>query len=62
MNQLAKRIVDLAAHEKVDEPETKPDLPASNGGKARAANLSDARRKAIAKKAARARWRKEKGK
>ena len=32
-------------------------LGASKGGKARAANLSERRRKAIAKKAAQARWR-----
>jgi hypothetical protein len=31
-------------------------LGASKGGKARAAKLSDAKRKAIAKKAAKARW------
>lgn len=65
-NQLAKFIVDVTTGQ-VDIPD--PDagknpaalalskLGASKGGKARAANLSAAKRKAIAKKAAKARWR-----
>jgi len=68
MNQLAKAIVDLSVGEA--PPEVDPDegknpaavalgrLGGAKGGKARAANLSAARRKAIAKKAAAARWRK----
>lgn len=66
MNQLAKAIVDLSVGEA--PPEVDPDegknpaavalgrLGGAKGGKARAAKLSAARRKAIAKKAARARW------
>ena len=66
MNQLAKAVVDLSVGEA--PPEVDPDegknpaavalgrLGGAKGGKARAANLSAARRKAIAKKAAAARW------
>ena len=64
-NQLAKRIVDIATG---DEPERDPDEgkdPAAvslgrrgglKGGKARAEKLSPARKKAISKAAAKARW------
>jgi hypothetical protein len=66
MNQLAKAIVDLSVGEA--PPEDDPDegknpaavalgrLGGAKGGKARAAKLSATRRKAIAKKAAAARW------
>ena len=66
MNQLAKAIVDLSVGEA--PPEVDPDegknpaavalgrLGGAKGGNARAAKLSAARRKAIAKKAAKARW------
>ena len=66
MNQLAKAIVDLSVGEA--PPEVDPDegknpaavalgrLGGAKGGNARAAKLSAARRKAIAKKAAAARW------
>lgn len=66
MNQLAKAIVDLSVGEA--PPEVDPDegknpaavalgrLGGAKGGKARAAKLSAARRKEIAKKAAAARW------
>jgi hypothetical protein len=66
-NQLAKRIVDIATG---DEPERDPDEgkdPAAvslgrrgglKGGKARAAKLSPARKRQIAKAAANARWKK----
>ncbi len=66
MNQLAKAIVDISVGEA--PPEVDPDegknpaavalgrLGGAKGGKARAASLSAARRKAIAKKAAAARW------
>lgn len=54
MNELAVHIGKIATHEIEDE---KPKAnPASKRGDARAAKLSPARRKAIAKKAARARW------
>jgi len=67
-NQLAWQIVQEATGQ-VAAPPAKPDdrnaaavalsqLGASKGGKARAANLSAKKRKAIAKKAARARWKK----
>lgn len=66
MNQLAKAIVDISVGE--SPPEVDPDegknpaavalgrLGGAKGGNARAAKLSAARRKAIAKKAAAARW------
>jgi hypothetical protein len=63
MNQLAASIVSQATEQK---PEPKPEknpaavalghLGGLKGGKARAAKLSPAKRKAIAKKAAQARW------
>ena len=52
MNQLGKRIVDLAVGEATDEEPTKRRL----GGKASAAKLTPEQRKARAKKAATARW------
>ena len=67
-NQLAKAIVDLSVGEVQPEPD--PDqgkdpaaiirgrLGGAKGGKARAENLSAVRRAEIARKAARARWRK----
>jgi hypothetical protein len=65
-NQLAKSIVDEATGEVTAvKPGDEKKNPAAvalgrlgglKGGKARAAKLSDAKRKAIAKKAARARW------
>jgi hypothetical protein len=67
---VARRVVEQAIGERLDGsavPEPEPDtrnqaaltlskLGASRGGKARAKNLSPAKRKAIAKKAAKARW------
>ncbi|MEX2299481.1 MAG: hypothetical protein WD733_01020 [Bryobacterales bacterium] len=64
-NQRAKMIVDIATGEVEDKPEDQGKNPAAvalgrlggqKGGKARADKLSAARRKAIAKKAAHARW------
>ena len=67
LNALAKAIVDSATSE---APEPDPDegknphavalgrMGGQKGGKARAEKLSAAKRKAIAKKAARARWQK----
>jgi hypothetical protein len=64
-NQLAKMIVDMATGNAPPEPEKPAKNPAAvalgrlggpKGGKARAAALSPARRKAIAKKAAAKRW------
>lgn len=63
-NQLAYQIVQEATGQAPPEPEdtrnpaavTLSKLGASKGGKARAAKLSPAKRKAIAKKAAEARW------
>lgn len=69
-NQLAKFIVDVATGE-AELPETKRDtsknqaavelgrLGGQKGGKARAAKLTDAERKAIAQKAAAKRWSKD---
>ena len=66
MNQLAKAIVDISVGE--SSPEVDPDegknpaavargrLGGANGGKARAASLSPAKRKAIAKRAAEKHW------
>jgi len=69
-NRLAHQIVQEATKQVPAVPEL-PDtrnpaavalaqLGASKGGKARAANLTPARRRAIAKKAARSRWTKRK--
>jgi len=65
-NQLAKYILDvtIGAQEKIEPPAKNPHaqalsaLGASKGGKARARSLSAKKRKAIAKKAAQARWNK----
>ena len=65
MNQLAYQIVQEATGQAPPEPEDTRNpaavalskLGASKGGKVRAKNLSAARRKEIAKKAAKARWR-----
>ena len=56
-NALAKRIVDLATGEAA-EPEGTPEKH-SKRGDARAAKLTPKRRSEIAKKAAKARWKKE---
>ncbi len=63
-NQLAKMIVDLATGNAPPEPVSTKNpaavalgkLGGAKGGKARAAALSPAKRKAIAKKAAAKRW------
>jgi hypothetical protein len=64
--QLAKFIVDVATGE-VEDREPTPEAQGKNpaaaalgqkGGRARAASLSDARRKDIAKRAASSRWKK----
>jgi hypothetical protein len=71
VNQLAKRITDLATGNPITEkPAVDPDknpaavalgrLGGLKGGKARAASLTPAKRKAIAKKAAQTRWGKPK--
>ena len=64
-NQLAKLIVDISVGE-VEDPRKRHEknpaavalgsLGGSKGGAARAASLSDERRREIAKKAAQARW------
>ena len=64
-NQLAKLIVDMSTGEVPNDSTKGPGSAAIQarrkgglkGGKARAAKLSPMKRKAIAKKAARARWR-----
>ena len=63
-NELAKYILDVTTGdaEKIEPKKKNPHaqalskLGASKGGKARAANLTDKRRSAIAKKAAKSRW------
>jgi hypothetical protein len=57
MNELAAHIGKIATHEIEDV--TPVENAASKRGDARAAKLSPARRKAIARKAARTRWNKE---
>lgn len=61
VNQLAKRIVDLATGEAHDPSSEPPDTVkrAAKGGDARARKLTKAERQAIAKKGAAARWKKE---
>ena len=63
--EIAHRILREATGDKPKEPPPKPKHPAAvelgrlgglKGGKARAAKLSATKRKAIAKKAAKARW------
>ena len=64
-NQLAKLILDITTGEVPNDSPKGPDSPAIQarrkgglkGGKARAAKLSPTKRRMIAKKAARARWR-----
>ncbi len=60
-NQLAKLIVEMATGEAPREPEPQPETPATEarrkGGKARAKKVSPRKRKAIAREAAKARWR-----
>lgn len=60
MMQLAKMVGELATGERDEETVTLPDPSAVRRGKARAAKLSPAKRKKIAKKAARTRWSKRK--
>jgi hypothetical protein len=63
-NELAKYVLDVTTGkaDKIEPPKKNAHaqalsaLGASKGGKARAANLSAKRRKTIAKKAAKARW------
>jgi hypothetical protein len=63
-NQLAKLIVDMATGEAARDSAPTPETPATaarrkgglKGGKARARKLGAKRRTAIARKAARARW------
>jgi hypothetical protein len=68
LNKLAKVIVDQATNEEPEIEETPTKNPAAvalgrlgglKGGKARASKLSAKRRKEIAVKAAKARWKKE---
>ena len=67
MNQLAKRIADIATGDHEDDPYEGKDPAAVElgrrgglkGGKARAASLTPTQRSDIAKKAAKARWSKE---
>ena len=73
VNQLAKSIVDEATGQAPEEAKLADDgknpaavalgrLGGSKGGIARAANLSASKRSVIAKKAAKARWKKKKRK
>jgi len=59
MMQLAKAVGDIATGTESDEQRS-ADPKASKRGAARAAKLSRQRRKAIAKKAAKARWKRTK--
>jgi hypothetical protein len=66
VNQAARRIVDIVTGESILEEDTRNPaavtlgrLGGLKGGKARAESMSPAKRKAIAKKAAAARWRKD---
>jgi hypothetical protein len=62
VNQLAKRIVDIATGQASDDQTGPlPDPAAVKRGEARAKKLAPSKRSAIAKKAARARWNKEEG-
>lgn len=61
-NQRAKSIVDIATGMAAPVKDTRSAAAVelgSKGGKARAKNLSASKRKAIAKKAAKARWEKK---
>lgn len=69
VNQLAKLVVDIASGEVEDTVSPEKKNPAAvalgrlgglKGGKARAKTLTSEKRKAIAKKAANARWSKKK--
>jgi hypothetical protein len=55
MMQLAKYIGEIAVHERIEDTR-EPNAAAVKRGKARAAKLSPAKRKKIAKRAAAARW------
>lgn len=59
MMQLAKYIGEIATGERTEDKAPIPDAAAVKRGKARAAKLSPRKRKAIAKKAARVRWRRQ---
>jgi hypothetical protein len=66
VNQAARRIVDIVTGESILEEDTRNQAAVSlgrlgglKGGKARAASMSPAKRRAIAKKAAAARWKKD---
>ena len=56
MMQLAKAVGDIATGESKEPSSRSPDAAAIKRGRARATKLSPRKRKAIAKKAARARW------
>lgn len=56
VNQLAKRIVAISTGQEPDDPPPQVNPKATKRGLARAAKLTPAQRKKIAKKAARARW------
>ena len=56
VNQLAQRIVALSTGQEAESFPEAPPAAASKRGKARAAKLTPARRKQIARKAARTRW------
>jgi len=56
MNQLAKRIVAISTGQESDEMPQVVDPRRAKRGEARAAKLTPEKRKAIAKKAAEARW------
>ena len=60
-SQLAKHIVDITTGEEQDEAEAPSvrEERAAKGGTARASKLTPDERSAIAKKAARARWKKD---
>lgn len=61
-NQLAKLVVDLATGQATEPVEKPPSAAAElgrKGGQARAKNLSKKQRVAIAKKAAKQRWRED---
>lgn len=59
--QLAKFMVEMATGERPKDAPVQDDAAAVERGKARAKKLSPRKRKTIAKKAARARWNKERG-
>ena len=59
VNQLAKRIVAISTGVESDESPEPVKPEASKRGEARAAKLSPERRSAIAKKAARTRWKRK---